>query len=342
MANSRQNQLRFGWLRYVWYCLLSTVLLMSFSSCYRQGYYTSDAWNLTDQQIDSISFYTTHHYTQNFNFIVRSDSLRLIAQHPTEYVNGLQVDTFYIKHGEYIVVADITTMPTDSIDSIWVKVARDQQTFGWIHEKTLLDGVTPDTPISQFIDFFSNTHTLIFLYVLVVVLAVYLFRKLFRLGAKMVHFNDINSFYPTFLCLLVATSAVLYSSIQLFAPETWRHYYYHPTLNPFSVPFHLSMFLFSVWLLVIFGIAAVDDVRRHLKSGDAFFYYLSLTGMCGVVYIIFSVSTIYYIGYVLYVAYVFLAIWWYVRHTRINFICGNCGQSLHEKGRCPHCGALNI
>ena len=238
-------------------CRLRSLLVLCVAgllvSCYHQGPYTSDAWNLTDQQIDSISFYTTHHYTQNFNFIVRSDSLQLIAQHPTEYVNGLQVDTFCIYNGDRIVVADITKMPTDTIDSVWVKVARDQQTIGWIHENLMLTGVSPDAPISQFIDFFSNTHLLIFLAILVLVFAVFVFRRLMRLGAKIVHFNDINSFYPTLLCLLVASSAVLYSSIQLFAPESWRHYYYHPTLNPFSVPFHLGLFLASVWMMVIAG-----------------------------------------------------------------------------------------
>ena len=326
-------------------CRLRSLLVLCVAgllvSCYHQGPYTSDAWNLTDQQIDSISFYTTHHYTQNFNFIVRSDSLQLSAQHPTEYVNGLQVDTFCIYNGDRIVVADITKMPTDTIDSVWVKVARDQQTIGWIHENLMLTGVSPDAPISQFIDFFSNTHLLIFLAILVLVFAVFVFRRLMRLGAKIVHFNDINSFYPTLLCLLVASSAVLYSSIQLFAPESWRHYYYHPTLNPFSVPFHLGLFLASVWMMVIAGIAAVDDVRRHLRGGDAFFYYLGLAGTCGVVYVIFSVSTIYYIGYLLYIAYVLVAVWRYLHHTRIACICGNCGSSMHSKGRCPHCGAIN-
>jgi len=325
--------------------LMIHVFLMMFAfslfSCYRQGYYSSDAWNLTDQQKDSISFYTTHHYSQNFNFIVRSDSLQLILQHPTEYVNGLQVDTFYIHHGDRIVVADITTMPSDTIDSIWVKVARDQQTFGWIHERHLLADVSPDTPISLFIDYFSKTNTLIFMSIFVIVFTVFVFQRLFRLGAKIVHFNDIDSFYPTFLCLMVATSAVLYSSIQLTAPESWRHYYYHPTLNPFSVPVHLGLFLLSVWMLIVLGLAAVDDVRRHLKALDAFFYYIGLAATCGVVYMVFSVSTIYYIGYLLYVAYVIAAVWAYIHKTRINYLCGNCGYHLHKKGKCPHCGMVN-
>ena len=320
-----------------------SVLFFTFvlASCYYQGPYTSDAWSLTERQIDSISFYTTHHYTQNFNFVVRADSLALIAQHPSEFVSGLSVDTFNIGHGDHIVVADITTLSSDTIDSVWVKVARDQETIGWIHENQMLQGVTPDAPISQFIDFFSNTHLLIALFFLLLCVVVFVYRRFMKLGAKIVYFNDIHSFYPSLLCMMVATSAVLYGSIQLFAPESWRHYYYHPTLNPFSLPFHLSVFIFSVWMLVIVGIAAVDDVRRHLRAGDALFYYLGLAVTCAAVYVVFSVLTLYYVGYLLYIVYIGVSLWHYSVQTQIRYVCGQCGQRLEQEGKCPHCGAIN-
>lgn len=316
-------------------------LCMALGSCYYQGPYTSDAWNLTDRQLDSISFYTTHHFTQNFNFLVRTDSLPLVVQHPTEYVNGFDVDTIQVFHDDCIVVADITTMPTDSVDSVWVKVARDEQTQGWIHESTLLAGVSPRSPISQFIDFFSDTHLLIFMAFLVLVVAVFVFRRLMRLGAKIVHFNDISTFYPTMLCLMVSASAVFYSTIQIVNPESWRHYYYHPTLNPFAVPTHIGFFLASVWLMVIMGIATFDDVRRRLSIGEAFFYFMGLAGVCAVDYVVFSVSTLYYIGYPLFVVYAVFAVLIYNRRSRIRYHCGNCGAELHEKGKCPSCGAVN-
>jgi hypothetical protein len=321
--------------------LLFSLFCVALSSCYYQGPYTSDAWSLTERQVDSISFYTTHHYTQNFNFLVKADSLNLIRQHPTEYVNGLQVDTLSVFRHDRIVVADITTMPTDTVDTIWVQVARDESTIGWVHENEMLPSVAPDAPISQFIDVFSDTHLLVFLCFLVFVFAIFVFRKLMRLGAKMVHFNDINSFYPTLLCLLVASSAVFYSSIQLFAPETWRHYYYHPTLNPFSVPLHIGLFLSSVWLLIIVGMATVDDVRKRLSFGEALFYYLGLAGMCAVNYVVFSLSTLYYVGYLLYACYVAFALHRYLRHSSAEYRCGHCGKQLGSKGICPHCGAFN-
>jgi len=321
------------------FALLALLLLLT--SCYQSGALTPDAWNLTDREKDSISFYTTHHYTQNFNFIVRVDSMHIVMQHPQEVCSGIMPDTLMVRRGDRIVVADIFTQPSDSVDSIWIRVARDQATMGWVHEREMLKKVSPDDPISQFIDFFSDTHLLIALAILVGVAAFFIFRRLMRLGARMVHFNDIPSVYPTLLCLAVAAAAVFYSTIQISNPESWRHYYYHPTLNPFSVPLHIGLFLASVWAIVILAVATIDDVRRHISGGSALFYYVALAGMCAVDYVVFSVSTLYYIGYPLLVAYVWFGFWQYYRHARMHYICGNCGTPLQQKGKCPKCGAIN-
>ena len=315
--------------------------LLLLTACYNRGQQTPDAWNLTEQQLDSISFYTTHHYTQNYNFQVRADSMAIIKQLPAEALSEMPVDTLMVYYGERLVVADITTVPADTIDSIWVKVARDQDTFGWIHEHDMLLAVSPDDPISEFIDFFSDAYLLIFLGLAVVVGAIIVIRKLNIRQAKLVHFNDIPSFYPSLLCILVATAAMLYSSIQLFDPEKWRHFYYHPTLNPYAVPPVLGCFLVSLWAMLIVFIAVLDDVRRLLSFADALLYLLGLGAICAVVYVVFSVFTLYYIGYILYVAYVAFALWCYFRRPRPRYQCGRCGSLLYDKGTCPHCGALN-
>ena len=299
--------------------ILSFSLLLS--SCYNRGPITPDAWDLTEKQLDSISFYTTHHYTQNYNFVVTGDSLVVVAQQPDDMsvpeVVSLELesigeemkkDSITIHRHERVVVADIKTVPSDTIDSVWVKVARDQLTFGWIHENELLTKVSPDDPISQFIDTFSNSHLLVFMAFCVLTGAVYGLRRLMRKGSKIVHFNDIPSFYPTALCLLIASAAVLYSSIQLFGPETWRHFYYHPSLNPFALPFWLGVFVSSVWALVILSIATVDDVTRTLPLGEAILYLIGLAAVCAVLYVVFSITTLYYIGYPLLIAYYYFAI----------------------------------
>jgi hypothetical protein len=205
----------------------------------------------------------------------------------------------------------------------------------------MLSAVSPDDPISEFIDFFSDAHLLIFLAFVVLVVAVYVHRKLMSRQAKLVHFNDIASFYPTLLCLLVAAAAMIYSSIQLFDPEKWRHFYYHPTLNPYAVPFSLGLFLVSVWAIIIVGVAVLDDVRRQLPFGEAILYLLGLGATCAVAYIVFSFFTLYYIGYPLFLAYFVFALWRYFRSPRPRYQCGRCGGMIYEKGTCPHCGALN-
>lgn len=315
--------------------------LLLLSSCYNRGQLSPDAWDLTERQLDSISFYTTHHYTQNYNFQVRVDSVPLIVQLPVEAINEMPIDTLMVYRNDHIVVADITTVPVDTIDSIWVKVARDQQTFGWIHEHDMLLAVSPDDPISEFIDVFSDVHLLVFLTFVVAVVAAYIYRRQMRRQAHLVHFNDIASFYPTLLCLLVASSATLYSSIQLFDPEKWRHFYFNPTLNPFAVPLSLGLFLVSVWVILIVAIAVLDDVRRLLPFGEAVLYLLGLGATCAVAYIVFSVLTLYYIGYPLLVAYCVFALWSYFRRPRPRYQCGRCGGLLYHKGTCPHCGAMN-
>lgn len=319
------------------YILLLTSYFLLLTSCYNQGQQTPDAFDLSDRQLDSISFSTTHHYTRNYNFVVTTDQLTL-----SDALPDYAFDTLYVSKGDRIVVADIQTLPADTIDSVWVKVAHDEMIQGWIHESELLQGVSPDDPISQFIDYFSDTHLLIFLALCVVVGGAYAMRRLLRRNAYIVHFNDIDSPYPTALCILIACSATLYASIQLFGAESWRHYYFHPSLNPFALPLHLGLFVASVWAIVIVGVAALEDSYRQLHSlSDTFFYLCGLASVCAVLYVIFSVFTLYYIGYLLLVAYIVFALYRYHRFTHCRYRCGHCGARLHHKGPCPHCGTIN-
>ena len=144
------------------------------------------------------------------------------------------------------------------------------------------------------------------------------------------------------LTLMVSASAVFYSTIQLADPDSWRHYYYHPTLNPFSVPLHLSLFLLSVWAMLLIAIAAFDDIRRQLYLTEAILYCLGLIGICAIDYVVFSISTLYYIGYPLLIAYILFAVYQYLHKGRLIYICGNCGEKMRHKGTCPHCGTLNV
>ena len=294
--------------------LLLGVMVMMLSGCYRRHSVKPQHAALVEysnRQLDSISFSSTHHYTKKYNFVVCADSLMLMRQQPEEYVSHLPIDSFPAYKNCLLVVSDIRIIPQDRADSVWVQLATEDNTFGWIHESSLLPKVVPDDPISQFIMTFSNIHLLIFMIVIVLISVAYLVRKIFHSNAKIVHFNDIDSPYPTALVLIVSLSATFYATIQNFMPEMWRQFYYHPTLNPFAVPKVLGVFLGLVWTILIVGLACIDEVKHRLSLGDAALYLGGLAGVCAVDYIVFSISTLYYVGYVLLIAYFYLAIRYY-------------------------------
>lgn len=301
----------------------------------------SDTTELTPLQRDSLKFDREHHYSQNYNFVVRKPSLVLLRQLPEEALIGMPVDSVVLSKGDHIVVADIRVIPHDPKDCIWVQVARDQQTFGWARESHLLPSVVPDDSISKFISIFSDVHYVIFFIVIILIAAAYVVRVSFRRNAHIVHFNDIPSFYPTLLTLIVATSASFYATIQNFSPDTWREFYYHPTLNPFVAEPVLSVFLVSVWAMLIVGIASVDVARQRLPLDDSVLYVFGLAAVCAADYIIFSVTTLWYVGYVLLAGYIFFAIRRYLRSFCARYECGNCGKPIYHKGRCEACGAMN-
>lgn len=79
-------------------CMLGICLMLN--SCYhRHNSHQQHAAMLeySDRQLDSISFSTTHHYTNKYNFMVFKDSIHLMRQQPEELVSGLSVDSFSVK-----------------------------------------------------------------------------------------------------------------------------------------------------------------------------------------------------------------------------------------------------
>lgn len=282
---------------------------------------------------DSVNYLVERHYTLNSNFEVTSDSL-LLQQLPL-------IDVLPVYKGEKLVVAEFMVQNTDTADSVWVKVARDQETMGWVREKELLKKVVPVDSVSQFIHLFSNSHTIAFLIILALFGVWYLQRAVRRQQLQLIWFNDIDSVFPTLLSLLMATAATLYASIQHFVPDTWEHFYYNPSLNPFDLPFILSLFMINIWGIIIVGLATLDDLFHQTRVEAALFYLLGLLSCCIFLYLFFTYTTYYYIGYPCLVVY---TVWVFnrIKHTsRYRFSCGNCGAKMKTKGICPHCGAIN-
>lgn len=284
---------------------------------------------------DSLAYLHKYHYTFNTNFEVSVDSLRLVCL-------PIQGDSVTIRKGDRVVVADFAIHPNDPKDTLWVKLAHSEETQGWIQSKDIVRYFIPTDSISQFIHFFSDTHTVYFITILMLFTVAYFLRLVLRKRISLVFFQDIDSLYPIFLCFLMAFAATLYETMQKFTPDTWQHYYFNPTLSPFHVPLILSIFLLSLWLFIIISVAVLDDILRQLRLSSSIFYLLGLLASCVFCYFFFIIATSIYIGYL------FLLIFFFIFCKRIfsgarvyHYRCGKCGQKIKEKGVCPHCGAIN-
>ncbi len=282
-------------------------------------------------------------YAVGDNFELCVDSLSLQSSQP---LHNQPIDTtceqMNVYLGNPLVVAETLIIPEDSVDSVWVKLARDQFTMGWTHQRTFLESVVPDDPISQFIHLFSVRHLLVFAIIFALSLIVLLWQVFSSKRPHVFFLRDILSPYPTFLLITLAASALLYAGIQHYVPETWLLYYYHPTLNPFVLPPVLSLFLCTVWLLLVLAIATTDEVCRQLPTGEAVLYLLSLLGCCILCYLLFTLAALSPgISYILFALFVLVLVLRYSRRSRARYLCGSCGKRLRELGKCPYCGAEN-
>lgn len=318
-------------------------LSLILTSCHYDHPQLNQNWDLSQAQQDSLQFAVTHHYTVNSNFYVTSDSLCLMV-YPPESIDKLgSQDSCVVHEDDKLVVADILTVPDDSAHQpvYYIKVAHNQETMGWVNEETFLDSTVPCDPISQFIHAFSNRHIVYFCFLLGLAAIFSLHRLLRRKGLPFVHFNDIDSLYPSLFCLDTAIAATLYGSMQAFVPETWKEFYFNPTINPFGQPFILAAFLLCVWLMLITFIASLEDIRQQLKRSDAITYILGLACIWLVIYLLFSQTVRFFIAFPLLLFYIWFTLRIYLRRHTAKYICGRCGKPIHHLGRCPHCGAIN-
>lgn len=319
-----------------WLSLLFALLLVA---CDHDRPLVQDPWSTTN--VDSLAFRNSRHYWKNYNFYT-TDSLRLSSSLPGEVGSIFLRDTAYVEASQAIVVVNLASVPSDSIDSMWVLVASDVEHIGWLPERELTARAVPDNFISRFVHSFSLGRTQVVLAFVALGLLFFFVQSWRRARFQMVHFNDIKSFYPTFLCIIVSGSAVLYGALQQFAPEVWEEFYYHPTLNVFaSMPFVLRLFVLSLWAMLVVGIAVVDDLRKQPGVVNALSYLASLSGVCMLLYLFFTQSVHIYVGYPLLVAYWGFGLRRHFYHNSARYRCGHCGNAMRTVGKCPYCGALN-
>lgn len=317
-------------MKYAGYILGVICLLLCVTAChYRTSLSSTGERNPNDSVVKVVR---ERPYALNSNFRVTADTLWL-HQLPL-------LDSIPVKEGDELVVAEITARKEMEGDSVWVKVARDQETIGWVPERQLLSRIVPVDPISRCIHLFSNSHALPFFLVLAVFFLCFVYRALRRKQIKLIWLNDIDSVFPITLSWLMAAAATLYNSMQHFVPETWERYYYDPSLNPFDLPFVLGLFVLSVFLILLLGVALLDDLFHQTTMEVAFFYLLGLASCCIFLYIFFTYLWV-YLAYLAFIAY---SVWCVRRLRKANsypYACGACGAKMRSKGICPHCGALN-
>ena len=317
-------------MKYAGYILGVICLLLCVTAChYRTSLSSTREGNPNDSVVKVVR---ERPYALNSNFRVTADTLWL-HQLPL-------LDSIPVKEGDELVVAEITARKEMEVDSVWVKVARDQETIGWVPERQLLSHIVPVDPISRCIHLFSNSHALPFFLVLAVFFLCFVYRALRRKQIKLIWLNDIDSVFPITLSWLMAAAATLYNSMQHFVPETWERYYYDPSLNPFDLPFVLGLFVLSVFLILLLGVALLDDLFHQTTMEVAFFYLLGLASCCIFLYIFFTYLWV-YLAYLAFIAY---SVWCVRRLRKANsypYACGACGAKMRSKGICPHCGALN-
>ncbi len=309
-----------------------------FSSCYAPPQHII----IDSPDTDSTAQRLSRPYGVGYNLLVHADSLLLVEDRPMHWSGGVaeSSDSIWIMKHNQLVIAAITTIPEDSVDSVWIKVARDQETMGWLHENDLLQATTPDDPISQFIHFFSDGHVLWFLIVMAVAAAFALVHILRRKRFRMIHLDDIPSIYPTLLVVTLTATAWLYALIQHSYPQMWVQFYYHPTLTPFSQPLLLCLFLCAVWALFLLTLVVIDDVMKMLPTGAAILYLLALLAVCMIAYLVISLTPL-FLTAILTIAYIVFALYRYIVYARPRYLCGRCHQRLQQKGVCPYCGAIN-
>ncbi|MBO4906130.1 MAG: hypothetical protein J5486_03710 [Bacteroidaceae bacterium] len=287
-------------------------------------------------------------YGVGYNMEVGSDSLCLQLERPMHWSEGAVAtsDSIWLYDKALLVVADITVIPEDTIDSVWVKVAANQFVMGWTHQSELLSKAHPDNPISAAMYAFSWNHSE---WAAKVCVAFALLAALFvvatlltRRQLQLPHFHDIPSLYPPLLIVATIALALLSNYFYDHQHQQWVAFYFYPSLNPLSVLRPLRWLILAWWCLPLLLIATVYDVAQVLRPVAAVTYLLVLLGWCMLLFELIinagnSVLCLTLSGfYALYVVFTYCLL----RHPR--YVCGTCHSRLHSKGICPQCGAMNV
>jgi len=273
---------------------------------------------------DSLEFRLRYHYSKDYNFIVKADSIVLRAA-----VGDEMMDSAVVRRGDVIVVAATRRQQArDSLsaDSFFVKVARDQKTMGWVPAEELRRLVTPNDSVSQLIDRLTNSRQVwMSVLLLLGVLGASGWSQISRTprrknrhkgwpGEAFRFLYSVDSIYPSLFLILTVLMAVIYASVQHFVPEFWQEFYYHPTLNPLLLPGVMAWLTSIFWLAVIAYVAIIFDIFGRLDFPRATVFLLEVSGLAMLLYLIVAWTTGIYVGYLLAALFIVELIYVYFKH----------------------------
>ena len=153
----------------------------------------------------------------------------------------------------------------DTVDSVWVKVARDQETMGWVREGELLKKVVPVDPISQFIHLFSSSHTVAFFVILALFGMGYLYRAVRKKRLQLIWFNDIDSIFPNITDVALWLQLLLFIAAFTFSCRIYG--------SGFIITLLLILWIyrlfFSLFMFNVLGHCSgrAGNVGRFISSG---------------------------------------------------------------------------
>ena len=111
--------------------IVGLACLFVMASCYHRQRPVTLLWQRDSVMVDdTLAHSTSFLYAENFNFLVKADSLVMLHQQPEEYLSGMPTDSFAVYADNRLVVADIRIIGQDVEDSVWVQLANEQQQFG--------------------------------------------------------------------------------------------------------------------------------------------------------------------------------------------------------------------
>ncbi len=336
--------------------LLIALTLAGISSCHYA--HEDDSWvtAVSDIEVDSTDFRRTHHYWRGYNFYA-TDTFRVASRPPFEPQLTYTADsTRLITAQDVLVIESIRKDTAAHPAQIWLKIAAvesgsyantmvaNSPISGWINEAILLKNAVPDTPVSRIIHTLGSKifKQILFFSALLLTIGLLILARNRRLHTNSILYSP----YRILLLLLLSGGIVLHRSIWHFVPDTWVEYYFYPSLNPFNplLPPIIALFVTNVWLILLAGIAVLDESRHHTESipqllaGSAL-----LCGQAIVMFAVFAVVCPFMLLYPLLVIYWVALIWGYVKYCSraTSYYCGNCGRIITRLGICPECGAKN-